>query len=84
MYVPGHYGLVGVLRDVGDHLQLVLLVDGLPPRLLPEGRVKKFLLNRLVKFSIKWVGGYCWPTKEKCENKRHVKSGWGRGVLVDF
>ena len=24
---------------------------------LPQGRVKKFLLNRLVDFSIKWVGG---------------------------
>ena len=23
----------------------------------PKGRVKKFLLNRLVEFSIKWVGG---------------------------
>ena len=27
------------------------------PQLVPQGRVQKILLNRLVEFSIKWVGG---------------------------
>ena len=31
---------------------------------ITKGRVQKFLLNRLVEFSIKWVGGYHWSTKE--------------------
>ena len=38
-----------------------------------EGGVQKFLLNRLVEFSIKWVGGYRWSTKEKCEKKTGEK-----------
>ena len=56
------------------------------PRECPsaQGRVQKFLLNRLVEFAIKWVGGGTAGPLRKSVKKRHVKSGWGRGVLVDF
>ena len=65
--------LIFILSQV-VHLHEVVVVlklaeDGVLLAECPVGGVKKFLLNRLVEFSIKWVGGYRWSTKEKCEKK---------------
>ena len=46
--------MLGERRQSGDIFLIVSLVEN---QSVSQGRVKKFMLGKLVDFSIKWVGG---------------------------